>query len=249
MTDHPRSGLAAASPSRGQHQRTGGAGSAVFAWVRSLFGAGRGALVPLLACAALCVQAAAAQEWHGREPPPAVGGALDLIDHQGERFALSRVAGRPALVFFGFTHCGSTCPQALATAREVLHTLGSADATVLFVTLDPLSDGPEQLRSFVQRLDPRIVGLTGSPQQIEQAAERYGVSLRVQAGAIEHSSMFYLLDASSRVQRVYPHNTSAPDLVADIRRLRAPSDASSRPTALASAKRQPLGWGAASPSP
>jgi protein SCO1/2 len=214
-------------------------------WVASC----RGVSFVLAACAALWVQAAVAQEWHGRQPPPEVGGALDLIDHQGARFALSRVAGRPALVFFGFTHCGSTCPQALATAREVLHTLGSVDTTVLFVTLDPLSDGPEQLRSFVQRLDPRIVGLTGSPQQIEQAAERYGVSLRVQAGAIEHSSMFYLLDASSRVQRVYPHNTPAPDLMADIRRLRVPSDASPRPTALASAKRQPLAWGAAAPSP
>jgi protein SCO1/2 len=217
--------------------------------VRLWAAVGHGATVALLACATLWPHTGHAQDWHGREAPPNLGGALDLIDHHGSRFALSRVAGRPALVFFGFTHCGSTCPQALATAREVLHTLGSTDAAVLFVTLDPLSDGPEQLRSFVQRLDPRIIGLTGSPQQIEQAAERYGVSLRVQTGAIEHSSMFYLLDAASRVQRVYPHNTSAPDLVADIRRLRAPSDASSRPTALASAKRQPLAWGAWAPSP
>ena len=246
---HPRCGLAAASPSRGRRWRPGEAGSAASAWVRLRTAVGRGTLAAMLAFAALWANATDGQAWHGREPPPGVGGALDLVDQNGARFALSRVAGRPALVFFGFTHCGSTCPQALGTAREVLHTLGSADATVLFVTLDPLSDGPEQLRSFVQRLDPRIVGLTGSPQQIEQAAERYGVSLRVQAGALEHSSMFYLLDASSRVQRVYPHNTSAPDLVADIRRLRAPSDASSRPTALASAKRQPLAWDAVAPSP
>ncbi|HEY6512195.1 MAG TPA: SCO family protein [Burkholderiaceae bacterium] len=159
--------------------------------------------------------------WHGREPPAQVGGALDLIDHDGRRFALSRVAGRPVLVFFGFTHCGTTCPQALVTAREVLHTLQPTETTVLFVTLDPLNDGPEQLRSFVQRLDPRIVGLTGSPQQIEQAAERYGVALRGVANTIEHSSMFYLLDGAARVRRVYPHNTPAPALVADIRRLRA----------------------------
>jgi protein SCO1/2 len=173
----------------------------------------------LVACAALCAHAAVAQSWHGREPPPEVGSALDLVDHDGARFALSRVAGRPVLVFFGFTHCGSTCPQALATAREVLHRLGTADAAVLFVTLDPLNDGPEQLRDFVQRLDPRIIGLTGSPQQIQRAAEAYGVGMR-RASALEHSSMFYLLDAAARVRRVYPHNTPAPALVADIRRLR-----------------------------
>jgi len=161
--------------------------------------------------------------WHGRDAPADIGGALDLVDHEGRRFALSRVAGRPVLVFFGFTHCGTTCPQALVTVREVLHTLQSVDTTVLFVTLDPLNDGPEQLRSFVQRLDPRIIGLTGSPQQIEQAAERYGVALRGAANTIEHSSMFYLLDGAARVRRVYPHNTPAPALVADIRRLRAAS--------------------------
>ena len=181
---------------------------------------GRRVAFALAACVALWAQAAVAQGWHGREPPPEVGGALDLIDHEGARFALSRVAGRPVLLFFGYTHCGSTCPQALATAREVLHTLKSVDTAVLFVTLDPLNDGPEQLRSFVQRLDPRIIGLTGSPQQIERAAEAYGVGLRTQASALEHSSMFYLLDAAARVRRVYPHNTPAPALVADIRRLR-----------------------------
>jgi protein SCO1/2 len=91
---------------------------------------------------------------------------------------------------------------------------------VLFVTLDPLNDGPEQLRTFVQRLDPRIVGLTGSPQQIERAVDAYGVGLRMRGVALEHSSMFYLLDAASRVRRVYPHDTPAAALVADIRRLR-----------------------------
>ena len=93
---------------------------------------------------------------------------------------------------------------------------------MVFVTLDPLNDGPEQLRSFVQRMDPRIIGLTGSPQQIEQAAERYGVApARVRPARVEHSSMWYLLDGQARVRRVYAHNTPAPALVADLRRLSA----------------------------
>jgi protein SCO1/2 len=182
----------------------------------------RRAFLALLGSATLSAHAAEVR-WHGREAPAYIGGALDLVDHQGSRFALSRVAGRPVLVFFGFTHCGSTCPRALATAREVLHTLQSVDTAVLFVTLDPLNDGPEQLRRFVQRLDPRIIGLTGSPQQIEQAAERYGVGLRGVANTLEHSSMFYLLDGGARVRRVYPHDTPALALVADIRRLSAVS--------------------------
>jgi protein SCO1/2 len=171
------------------------------------------------ACAAL---PARAQDWHGRVPPPGVGGALDLVDQRGQRFALARVAGRPVLVFFGFTHCGSTCPVALATARHVLHASPPGhDPVVVFVTLDPLTDGPEQMRTFVERIDARIIGLTGSPQQIEQAAERYGVGVRGQARTLEHSSVFYLLDGAARVRRVYPHTTPAASLMADIRRLQA----------------------------
>jgi protein SCO1/2 len=176
-------------------------------------------LLASIACAALPVQA---QDWHGRVPPAGVGGALDLTDQRGQRFALARVAGRPVLVFFGFTHCGSTCPLALATARQVLHAAAPGqDPAVVFVTLDPLTDGPQQLRSFVDRIDARIIGLTGSPQQIEQAAERYGVGVRGKAGTLEHSSVFYLLDGAARVRRVYPHTTPAAALMADIRRLQS----------------------------
>ena len=164
---------------------------------------------------------AGAQELqHGRLPPADVGGELDLVDQHGIKFALSRLAGAPVLLFFGFTHCGSTCPIALAEARTVLHALGAAaPAKVVFVTLDPLNDGPEQMREFVQRIDPRIVGLTGSPQQIERAADNYGVGMRAVRGSVEHSSMWYLLDGRSRVRRVYAHSTPAHELVADVRRL------------------------------
>lgn len=157
---------------------------------------------------------------HGMQPPAEIGGELDLIDHDGAKFALTKLSGAPVLLFFGFTHCGSTCPVALAEARQVLHTLGPApQASVVFVTLDPLNDGPQQLREFVQRIHPRIVGLTGSPLQIERAAERYGVGVRSAQVRLEHSSVWYLLDGQARVRRVYAHATPAAELVADLRRL------------------------------
>jgi protein SCO1 len=164
---------------------------------------------------------AGAQELqHGRVPPADLGGELSLVDQHGAPFALSRLAGAPVLLFFGFTHCGSTCPIALGQARQVLQTLEPAErAEVVFVTLDPLNDGPAQMREFVQRIDPRIVGLTGSPLQIERAAERYGVGVRQVQGGVEHSSMWYLLDGHARVRRVYAHSTPAHELVADVRRL------------------------------
>jgi len=180
----------------------------------------RRAVLALLAGAA-AARAGEPADWHGRQPPPDVGGAIDLIDQHGERFTLRQLAGKPALLFFGFTHCSSTCPLALATARQVLGLTAAAEAAVVFVTLDPLNDGPEQLRSVLARVHTRLIGLTGTPRQIEVAAEHYGVGQRLAAGAVEHSSMWYLLDASSRVRRVYAHTTPAAELVSDIRRLQA----------------------------
>lgn len=170
-----------------------------------------------LACG---VGRAAAESMHGRVPPPGLGGAIDLIDQRGARFSWERVAGRPALLFFGFTRCASTCPPALGVARQVLHALGRDEAaSVVFVTLDPLSDDAPALRNYLGAIDARIIGLTGHPARVEQAAERYGVALRGAGPALEHSSMWYLLDGDAVLRRVYGPATPAAHLVSDIRRL------------------------------
>lgn len=170
-----------------------------------------------------CAAYAAGGPRHGFEPPAGVGGPIELIDQKGERFSLARVAGKPALVFFGLIHCGSTCPAALGTASQVLDQVDAARApSVVFVTLDPLNDSPDVLRKFLANVDARVIGLTGDPMRIERTAERFGVGLRVQAGGIDHSAMWYLLDAEGRVRRVYRHTTPAADLVADVLALQSP---------------------------
>jgi protein SCO1/2 len=121
---------------------------------------------------------------------------------------------------FGFTRCVSTCPPALGVARQVLHALGPGDtASVVFVTLDPLSDDAPALRAYLGAIDSRIIGLTGHPARIEQTAERFGVAVRGAGSALEHSAMWYLLDADAVLRRVYGPTTPADHLVADIRRL------------------------------
>lgn len=171
-----------------------------------------------------CCAHAAGTPQHGFEPPAGIGGPIELIDQKGERFSLARVAGRPALVFFGLIHCGSTCPAALGTARQVLDQFDAGRApSVVFVTLDPLNDSPDVLRKYLGNVDARVIGLTGDPMRVERTAERFGVGLRVQSsGAIDHSAMWYLLDGMGRVRRVYRHTTPAADLVADVLALQTP---------------------------
>ncbi|NRF70678.1 SCO family protein [Aquincola sp. S2] len=159
---------------------------------------------------------------HGHAPVAGLGGALDLVDHHGAPFNLQRLAGRPSLVFFGLTRCGTTCPIALAVARQVLDAFGAQAAPpIVFVTLDPLNDGPRELKTHLGRIDARLIGLTGTPPQVADAAERFGVGTRVRADGVDHSSMWYLLDERGRVSRVYAYTTPSAHLVDDLRRLAA----------------------------
>ena len=160
----------------------------------------------------------------GSAPPAGIGGPIDLVDDRGRRFTNANLGGRPALLFFGFTHCGVTCPVALVTAKQLLHDASVMRApAIVFVTLDPLSDDVPALHRFLGAFDPRLIGLTGSPTQIWDLADRFGVGIQHNSGRIEHSSVWYLLDGHGRVRRTYAYDTPASQIAADFERLRQAS--------------------------
>jgi len=179
------------------------------------------ALLPALAGAAV------SSPRHGEAPPPGLGGPIDLVDQDGHAFHLAQLAPRAALVFFGYSHCGTTCPVALVTARQVLARSASAPA-IVFVTLDPLNDPPAALRAYVRGFDERVIGLTGTPGAVTRVAERYGVGVERGADAIGHSAKWYLLDPAGRVVRVYGLDTPAEQLAADLDRVGAATLEASR---------------------
>jgi protein SCO1/2 len=158
---------------------------------------------------------------HGEAPLQGLGGPLDLTDQKGRPFSLKQLQGQTVLVFFGFTQCGNTCPLAMAQARQLLAAFQSRKPpAVVFVTLDPLSDGPQALSAYLSHFDARIIGLTGTPPQIEQAARRYGVATQSapqgSAQRLEHSSRWYLLDGNLKLSRVYKISTPVADIAQDI---------------------------------
>jgi protein SCO1/2 len=101
------------------------------------------------------------------------GGAFELTDHNGRPFSSTRLAGRPYALFFGYTNCPDVCPTTLLEMTNLLRRFGDkADRlAVLFITVDPEQDTPEHLRVYLGSFDPRIIALTGSPEQIAQAAQ------------------------------------------------------------------------------
>jgi protein SCO1/2 len=157
------------------------------------------------------------------EPPMAgIGGDLALTDQHGQPFSLKQLGSKPALVFYGFLRCSSVCPLALLQAKQLLASFNARPApAIIFVTLDPLNDDPASLAQHLAAVDPRIIGLTGSPAQIERAATRYGVATRGQNSSLEHSSRWYLVTSPGVVQRVYDSKTTVDQMAQDVARAQA----------------------------
>jgi protein SCO1/2 len=155
-----------------------------------------------------------------------LGGAFELVDHNGQRFASTSLAGRPYAVFFGFTHCPDVCPTTLLQMSNSLRRLG-ADADrlkVLFVTVDPERDTPEKLRAYLSSFDARIVGLTGSTDAIAAAAKGWNAfHNKVPEGnggyTIAHSAYVYLMDADNRLAGTLGFQESEEEQLAKLRRL------------------------------
>jgi protein SCO1 len=106
-----------------------------------------------------------------------IGGPFSLVDHHGKSVTDRDYLGKPTLVFFGFTNCPNVCPSTLLEITDQLKELGpDADRlNVLFITVDPERDTPQQLALYLSSFDPRITGLSGTPENIMAAEKAYHV--------------------------------------------------------------------------
>lgn len=87
----------------------------------------------------------------------AIGGPCKLTSHRGETFDNARLAGKPYLVFFGFTHCPDICPTTLFELTDLMSQLGPAAdrLTPLFITVEPERDTQDLLASYMTAFDNR----------------------------------------------------------------------------------------------
>jgi cytochrome oxidase Cu insertion factor (SCO1/SenC/PrrC family) len=137
-----------------------------------------------------------------------VGGPISLVDQNGARRTLEEFRGRAVLLYFGYTFCPDVCPTDLATLKALLDLHGER-VQVLFVTLDPERDTPQQLASYLRFFDERIVGLTGTLAEVRVVAERYkAYFVKVDNSLVEHSAAIYLLDREGRFRGTFPAGAS-----------------------------------------
>lgn len=186
----------------------------------------------LLAALLLAALPALAQPTGARHdaPPTDVAPLLPrylLMDVQGRAMTQEDFRGRLQLVTFGFISCPDVCPTTLLEVKQILGELGAQAARVqpIFITVDPARDTREVLRDYTAAFDPRILGLTGSPELIRRAADSFRVQYEIvrEPGAapdnysMNHTAGMVLLDGRGRFLARFPYAMPASRIVERIR--------------------------------
>lgn len=152
----------------------------------------------------------------------AIGGPFELVSETGETVTDADVITEPTLIYFGYTFCPDVCPldsMRNAQAVDILQERG-IDAQAVFVTVDPQRDTPEVVAEFTDNFHEEMLGLTGSPEQVAEAAGAYRV---VYNARTEEDPDYYLVDHSVFTYLVLPgegfvdffRRDAAPEAVAD----------------------------------
>ena len=161
---------------------------------------------------------------------------LDLTDQDGNAFSLDALAGRPALLFFGYTHCPDVCPTTVGVVTEALAAAGDGPRAV-FISIDPERDGPAEMKSYLRYLHPSFIGLSGSPTEVRTAADGWGVKYaRIETGsaggyAMAHTADTFLVDGQGRLRAVFPFGTDSAPIAAFLVQLLAETPPPSEPPA------------------
>jgi protein SCO1/2 len=155
-----------------------------------------------------------------------MGGAFAMRDQDGRAVTQADFGGTLLVGYFGYSFCPDVCPTELATianAFDLLTPEEAARATPLFVSVDPQRDTPEQLKGYVSNFHPRMVGLTGTPEQVAAIAKQFRVFYakverpEMSEYLMDHSSFVYLIGTDGRVRALLRPQSSAEDIAAAIR--------------------------------
>ena len=155
---------------------------------------------------------------------PQVGGAFQLVDHQGQQRTDADFKGKILLVYFGYSFCPDICPTALNHISQALNEMGrqASEFQPIFITIDPERDTVQNLALYMENYHPRFIALTGTPdalRQVMQAYRVYAQKAKPNETSVEylmdHSSIVYVMDRQGRYLTSFDHQTK-PDKIKEI---------------------------------
>lgn len=135
---------------------------------------------------------------------PGVGAPFTLTDQNGASVSSASLRGQPYLLFFGFTHCPDICPSTLYEVSQMFEALGKDEKVrAVFITVDPQRDTQQVMKDYLGSFDPRIIGLTGTQQEIDAVTKAFRVYARKVEQkdtdyTMDHTAMVYLMDKRGR---------------------------------------------------
>ena len=157
-----------------------------------------------------------------------IGGAFTLTNQDGERVTDKSLAGKWALVYFGYTYCPDICPTDVQRTAQGLKQFRAAHPDLagkvqqIFISVDPARDTPAVVGEFVAAFDRGIVGLTGTPEQVKAAADAFKVFYskgKDEGGGaylVDHSTITSLFDPAGRPVATLPTDQGAPAVAQEL---------------------------------
>lgn len=154
------------------------------------------------------------------------GGAFELTNHLGEIVTDKDFSNQYRLIYFGFTYCPAICPTELQKITMALNELGVKGEKIkpIFITVDPERDTVEVMKEYVSLFHPNLVGLTGTPKQIEKAKNAYKVYAAkvkddtMQEYTMDHSSFIYFMGPDDTLYYIFKIDDTAEDMVERIKK-------------------------------
>ena len=190
---------------------------------------GAGLLSITIACNSASDEAVSADQ-----PPPLagakIGGTFTLTNQDGGKTSEDQFKGQYRIFYFGYSYCPDVCPVDLANimlglkqAEKVNPELASKIQPI-FISVDSQRDTPEVLKQYVSAFHPRLIGLTGSPEEIAEVAKKYLIiyDIRNDEGAseylVDHSRQAYLFGPDGEPLALLPFDGTPQDVAAEIAR-------------------------------
>ncbi len=166
------------------------------------------------------------------EPPPlegaAIGGPFELVDGEGQTVRWSDFEGRWRMVYFGYTWCPDVCPFDLNRMMQgyrawaLEHPDLAGDVQPIFISIDPERDTPEKIAEYTANFGDNLLGLTGNPEAIAQAAESFSVFYERGPDdenlgyLMQHSNAAFLMDRTGQPIALLPVDESSQGVAAQL---------------------------------